>query len=524
MTKVECKKYFLLVFLLLFYPVALKALHNCSHDINVTDTLSSIVEKEDTCLTSDSITAIQKDSAIYALPFKKNLWRGVGEGVFVNAFVWSADRWLLGKDYYSKGWPTLKKNLEEGWSFDSDAFPTNFIDHPYHGNLYFTGARTSGCNFWLSSLLTAIGSIEWEEVAETDYPSPNDLFSTTFGGAAIGEVAVRMTNIILNNKKRGFNRVLREVTSFGLAPMRGLNRMVDGDSWRHDESHYLYHDKQEIPYRIRFSTGGRWADTNRSSTRCNANVTILIDYGNWGSVRHNKPYDCFRSTMTFNKMGTHVPLVSEFCINGRLFGWQLSETENHTSVFSINQDFTYYNNEQQERFKGDVKTLLNLTESAALGPAYTLTTKPTTHMFTSNLVFMGGYTSDYYYRNYNMGSGFNIKTYNELRVSKIVSLNLDASFHYLFTWKGYEKDQVRHFDSQGLQQPYIFNFKKGRKGGDKSYATFIVFAPRLDLKLFSNIYASAQWKFFVRNSIYKYHKNVRTNYSDLQLSLTFLVD
>ena len=306
------------------------------------------------------------DSSLFAISPKKRLWRAIGEGVFVNTLVWSADRWILGKDYYSKGWSTIKDNWEKGWTWDGDAFSTNFIDHPYHGNLYFTGARTSGCNFWLSSLLTALGSVEWEEIAETDFPAHNDLLSTTFGGAALGEVTLRLSNIILNNRKRGLNRVLRETLAFGITPMRGINRMIDGDMWRHSETHYLYHDKSEIPYHIFFSAGCRWADSKASNTTTNPSFNFRMEYGGFGSVKHNKPYDCFIADFNFNKNTTHIPLVSKFCINGRLHGWQIHEGKKSGSVFSINQDFEYYNNEQQESFKGDRLTLLSLTEPAAL--------------------------------------------------------------------------------------------------------------------------------------------------------------
>lgn len=473
---------------------------------------------------ADTVISVDNDSLRFHPDPKRRVWRAVGEGVFVNTFVWAADRWLLGKDYYSKGWSTFKDNLDKGWTWDGDAFSTNFIDHPYHGNLYFTGARTSGCDFWLSSLLTAIGSVEWEEVAETDFPAINDFFSTSFGGTALGEVTLRVSNLILNNRKRGVNRALRELLAFGISPMRGLNRMVDGDMWRHQDTHYLYHDKAEIPYRFMFSLGGRWADTKVTPTRCNMTFMLNIDYGRFGQTRQNRPYDCFLSRMRFNKAGTHVPLVSEFSINGRLHGWQLHQTEHSGSVFSINQDFNYYNNEQQERFKGDKRALLNLAETAAFGPAYTFEAPAFRHITTANAVLVGGYTSDHYYRCYNMGSGFNAKMLNAIRVSDILYLNLDASFHYLFTWKGYEKNQIRKFREEGAPQPYEFNPIVFREDGEKGHAVFFIFNPRLDIKLFKNIYATAQWQYYMRNSVYRHYQNVKSHYSDFNVSLTCKID
>ncbi len=481
----------------------------------------SINDSTNYLLSADTIQI--KDSVAFVLRPKKNLLKGFGEGVFVNTFVWAADRWLLGKDYYSKGWSTIKDNWEAGWLWDTDAFSTNFIDHPYHGNLYYTAAKTSGCTYWESLALSALGSLEWEVIAETDYPSPNDFFSTTFGGAALGEMTTRVADIILNKRKRGFNRVAREIVAFGLAPMKGLNRIMSGDTWDFSDTHYLYHDKSEIPYTFFVSSGARIADTKNSDSRSNFSVNLRIHYGNPGNVRHNKPYDYFFSNMTFNKMGTHVPLVSNFNINGRLHGWQLHEGDKWNSVLSINQDFSYYNNEQQERFDGDRKKLLSLSESAAMGPAFTTVSANSVHMITSNAVFMGGYTSDYYYRAYNMGSGFNVKAFNLFRLSDVLFFNLDASYHYLFTWKGYEDAQIKKLHKDGVGEPYNFNVRDGRKAGDKGYTVFFILNPRLDIKMFKNIYFSADYSLYTRNSVYKYHKNIKSYYSDLKLSLTYMI-
>lgn len=468
--------------------------------------------------------SLSNDSSIFAPKPKKRFWRALGEGVFVNTMVWSADRWILGKDYYSKGWSTIKDNWEKGWTWDGDAFSTNFIDHPYHGNLYFTGARSSGCDFWVSALLTALGSVEWEEIAETDFPSHNDLLATTFGGSALGEVTFRLSNIVLNNRKRGLNRVLRETLAFGISPMHGINRMIDGEMWRHDEKNYLYHDRSEIPYRIFLSAGCRWADTKASSTTTNPSLCIKIDYGKWGSTKQNQPFDCFLWDMNFNKNNSHIPLVSKFCINGRLHGWQIHEGKNSGSVFSINQDFEYYNNEQQERFKGDRRTLLSLTEPAALGPAYSFESPVFQHTINANVVFLGGYTSDYYHRDYNMGSGFNVKLNNSIKISDFIYLSFDAAFHYLFTWKGYEKDQIRKFRSEGKEEPYTFVTNAFRKAGEQGHATFFLLNPRIDIKLFKNLYASAQYQYLTRASVYKYFDNVKSHYSDFNLSVSYKIE
>ena len=94
---------------------------------NLTDSVNLIAVTSTSAGNNDSIPSLgindaplnsfkeslYEDSIIYALPPKKRFWRALGEGVFVNTVVWSADRWILGKDYYSKGWSTLKDNWKK---------------------------------------------------------------------------------------------------------------------------------------------------------------------------------------------------------------------------------------------------------------------------------------------------------------------------------------------------------------------------------------------------------------------------
>ena len=59
---------------------------------------------------------------------------------------------------------------------------------------------------------------------ENARPSANDLVNTTFGGMTRGEVAHRISAMILDNQATGKNRIIREIaagTSHGLAVDRG---------------------------------------------------------------------------------------------------------------------------------------------------------------------------------------------------------------------------------------------------------------------------------------------------------------
>lgn len=484
-----------------------------------TDSISHAITADD----FNSLAPVSKDSSIFVPPRRRNLPMAIGQGLFINSLVWSIDKWILHRDYCSVGWKTLKDNIERGVVWDCDALSTNFFDHPYHGAQYYNAARINGFNYYQSSLFTLLGSAEWEYLAETDFPAPNDFFSTTMGGTAVGEVTYRLANIILNNKKRKTRRWAKEIIATAVNPTYGVNRLLYGESWKINDEQYLYHDKDEIPYNIFLSVGSRWADAKTAHSRCNVTIDMKIDYGKWTDLKHNKPFDQFMATFTLNPPAYHIPYFSEVNINGRIHGWTLSESEKSSTVFSINQDFTYFNNEKEERFKGDKRQLLHLAEPASLGPAIYVETPSFRHFTTANAAFITGYTSDYYYRVYNMGSGFNVKTFNSWKLHNRIEASLDASFHYLFTWKGYEKDQIRKFQAEGKTPPYTYQFKIARKAGDKGYATFFVIRPRIDVRLFNNIYASASASWFFRNSIYKYHENVKSHYCEYILSLSYKI-
>ena len=467
-----------------------------------------------------AIDSIIRDSSVFVSDKKENWGMAIGQGVFINTLVWSIDKWALKRPYCSTGWETLKENIKRGFVWDCDALSTNFFDHPFHGAQYYNAARVNGLNFYQSSLLTLLGSLEWEELAETDYPAPNDMFSTTIGGVAFGEVTNRVSKILLNNRKRKLSRISCELINSVINPTFEVNRLIYGEAWRIDENKYLYHDKEEIPYNIYISLGSRWADAKTANSRCNVSTQLKIDYGKWTDLRHNKPFDQFMSTFVINPPSYHIPYFSEVNINARLYGWPVKESDNMNCILSINQDFTYFNNEKEERYKGDKRQVLHLAEPSSFGPALYLQTPHYKNLTTTNLAFIGAYVSDYYYRIYNMGSGFNVKSYNNWNWNEKIELTLDFGFHYLFTWKGYEADQIKAFQEQGKEPPYTFK-KEARKAGDKGYATFFMIKPRMDINLFSNVYVSLIAQLANRNSVYKYHENVKSYYNEFIMALTY---
>ena len=147
-------------------------------------------------------------------------WRAAAEVVGINALVHSFDRFVLREDFAQTTLNSIRNNFKRGFVWDNDNFNTNMFAHPYHGSLYFNAARSNGMNFWQSYPYALGGSLMWEFFGENTPPSINDLLATSIGGAAIGETTYRISSIVLDDSKRGWQRVWREVLGGIACPIR----------------------------------------------------------------------------------------------------------------------------------------------------------------------------------------------------------------------------------------------------------------------------------------------------------------
>lgn len=98
---------------------------------------------------------------------------------------------------------TIKENFKHGFEWDDDHLGTNMFAHPYNGSLFYNAGRSNGFNFWQSELFAIGGSAMWEMFMECEYPSTNDIIATPVGGAAIGEVLYRTSDLVLDDRSKG---------------------------------------------------------------------------------------------------------------------------------------------------------------------------------------------------------------------------------------------------------------------------------------------------------------------------------
>jgi len=133
------------------------------------------------------------------------------------------------KDLYRTDGNSIKQNLTDSkWVIDNDQFSVNQFLHPYSGSIYYGLARSTGLNFWESSLYSMGGSFLWEIGGEKTLPSINDMIATPIGGTFLGESLFRMANLLLESDD-GRPSLWQELGAAVISPPTGFNRLVFGD-------------------------------------------------------------------------------------------------------------------------------------------------------------------------------------------------------------------------------------------------------------------------------------------------------
>ncbi len=110
-----------------------------------------------------------------------------------NAGMSSWNRFVIGSNWAKTGPAEWSHFWRRRLSWDNDWYWTNFVLHPYQGNLYYMSSRNANLNFFESMAVTIIGSGIWEYLCETNSPSKNDMIYTTVGSFAVGEMLYRLS-------------------------------------------------------------------------------------------------------------------------------------------------------------------------------------------------------------------------------------------------------------------------------------------------------------------------------------------
>lgn len=453
---------------------------------------------------------VRSDSVDLAHHQRKHFWRAAGETVGFNLGLWAFDRYALKGHYSYISWNTIKENFRHGFEWDNDHLKTNMFDHPYTGALYYNAGRSNGYNFWQSELFAIGGSAMWELFMECEYPSTNDIIATPIGGAVLGEVEYRISDLILDNRSSGTERFGREFAAFLIDPMRGINRIISGRAWRRQSTSGRHFGVPHLDMEISLGARRLTMFDDYYVSKYGVAAELNLEYGERYGEAAKKPYDYFTGLIELQATSTQ-PLLSRVEIIGRLLSKDIIEKEKLNLNVGLYQHFDFFDSDTISTTSSSVTPWqpcnipYKLGTPASLGAGLMVGCRPSKSFSLDgylhlNAIILGGLLTDYYRdynRNYNWGSGFSGKAAIKCGLMGEKLFVRVADEHYRFyTWTGDAPFYSDWMDNR-LEIP-----------GDASHAWFNHFEVSADYRLLHRLYVTLGFDLYKRNTYYDTHSMV----------------
>jgi Domain of unknown function (DUF3943) len=277
-----------------------------------------------------------------ATPPPRRFWVAAGEVALLELIPWTFNRYVTDQEWARISTDTVKDNFETGFVYDHDDFPVNQFGHPYHGSTFFNAARSNGYQYWASGAFALAGSLAWECCMENTPPSKNDLVNTALGGMTRGEVAHRLSAMILDNTAIGGVRFWRELGAALINPVGAFNRLVRGDMTRHQAN-----PEERFPQGFAAAADLGYRQVSAGDVQLSqASLSLSARYGDPFAGDHAKPFDTFWGEMDLNTPGdTTLTRIEE---RGLLKGWDWSAAGSSSRhIFNVTQEYAYIDNEAE---------------------------------------------------------------------------------------------------------------------------------------------------------------------------------
>lgn len=283
------------------------------------------------------------------------------------ALPWSSNRYIRKAEFAKISIPGIQHNLKTcNWEWDDNKFINNQFSHPYQGSLYFNAFRSNGFNFWESVPAALTGSLFWETTCETHVPAPNDIFNTTLGGIAFGEIGNRLSKLILAKNRNKKKNITRKTVAFIFNPMQGTNRLTD-----------QIPDKKEADYgdftqaSLVTDAGQRLVNQkgkkNFNKTKTELFGRLQLQYGDPFN-EFKKPFSNFSVVAEFGNSDS--ALTNTLQIEGSLYGKKIKQTNKSTYVFNMSMNYDYFQNSAfvfgAQSFRANLLSLINIAKNIQL--------------------------------------------------------------------------------------------------------------------------------------------------------------
>jgi hypothetical protein len=503
-TEKKCRRFFagMMCFLFLFAPSTASAQRLTSAD-------SAGIAKKISLYKTHSNTPFV--SQMTAKP-----WVATAEIMGLNLCIWGFNRYAMNEDFAYINGSTIQNNFRHGFVWDNDQIGTNMFLHPYHGSLYYNSARSVGYNYWQSGLFALGGSAVWEMFLENEYPSINDIIATPVGGLALGEVFYRISDLVLNDRSEGGNRLGREIAGFLIAPTRGLTRVLNGDAWRVRPITGRQFGIPDVSAEISVGTRALELKGDILDRGVGGAIDVAVEYGDRFSDENGKPYDYFTFRSNLN-VHSSQPILSQLNIVGRLYVTDIWDTKKHFMSWGFYQHFDYYDSDTISDVSAQIPYKFCTPASLGTGFIYQYRNIKNVRFdafLHTNWVLLGGTLSDHYVvdaRNYNLGSGFSTKAGYNITIKDRISLSASYEVYRIYTWKGYPNDiEWNTIDI------HDFNYQ-----GDNSRAILHAIRFSTDIRLIERLSLTGVYYTYTRNTHYKYFDDVFSQTSEGRLMLTY---
>ncbi len=476
------------------------------------------------CITAHGQNFPQVDTRNYvsdsAIVLPRHPWRAVGEVIATNLVVGSFNRYIMNQDFAKINFKTIKRNFQIGPVWDTDMFSTNLVAHPYHGSLYFNAARSNGMNFWESVPFTLGGSFMWEFFMENEPPSTNDLIATTFGGTALGEITFRLSDLFLDDRTTGKERIGREILAGVISPVRAVNRIITGDAWKKSRNKGRVYT--HVPINFVVSAGPRFLFEREHSdnSATSLHLAVRLDYGNPYGDDFYSPYEWFQLKAGFDFFSKQ-PLISQVNVIGPLWGKNVWTKGDRAVTVGVFQHFDYYDS-QLKTSGGDLVCPYRISQAAALGGGVLYNKSSATdnvdvyaEMYVNGIA-LGASKTDHFFvdeRDYNLGSGYSVKAFAGLTYRKHWSFLINTENYHIFTWKGY--DYNLDLSTLTKEEYEVLNVQ-----GDAGNARLTVFTTQVIYNSPKRWNLSLTNRYFSRRTHYKNpdFDDINTSTSDVMLT------
>lgn len=467
-------------------------------------------------------TPVVPDSVDIAYHQKKNFWRAGAEVFGLNISLWAFDRYVKKGDFAYISWESIKENFKHGFEWDNDHMHTNMFAHPYNGSMFYNAGRSNGFNFWQSELFAIGGSAMWEMFMECEYPSTNDIIATPIGGAALGEVFYRASDLVLDDSSTGGERAGREIAAFIIDPMRGINRIITGQAWKKRTTSGRRFGLPPISVELLF--GPRILNMiDNKGFQAGAALEINLEYGDRFEATTKIPYDYFSFLVEAQLMKTQ-PVLSRIEIMGRLFSKEIIDEQRINLNAGLYQHFDYFDSDtireigKNELIPKIVPYKLGTPASVGVGamvrfiPNKIMSIDGFAHF---NLVALAGISTDFYTndeRSYSWGAGYSVKSgINWSKSDDKVSVKVSNQFYHLFTRNNFDSS----YNWMNRPNGSIIEIV----GGDNSVTTFNHFETNFNYRLLRHLYLTVGLDLYARHTYYKDMSLYIMNSSDGQTEM-----